>query len=1074
MTTVFSKNKLTRPRSVVVFRRKNLNNKLDLCFHSPVTWIHGPAGSGKTTLINSYLSEKNRACIWYPMDSGDGESITFFTHLSYGIGKLMENTEVIERLPHLKDDRDMRVFSKSFFIAAQKIFEKPTTIVFDDFHKATINSNFIEQLVDGLLQLKKPDVNVVICSRHAPPREFMRLMGQKAMTIIDNQDLKLETSESKDLLGFLTDSKINDAVCYRINEQLQGWMSGLVLASQMLDANIQENDSIDIKDKTLFYQYFSNEVLEKLDDQSQNILFKLSLFKKIDINTITEFLPDCDCVEYIKYLHEQNFFIQKNNENNNTYTLHPLFRTYLLERASNYVDEEELFELKSKLAKSFILHNDLESAMDLLIDLKEWDTIVKLIHKNASNLVNSNDFHLLSAWFEKLPEAYFKEDARLNYWYGVSVMPQNPDLANSLLKQSYLLINAHENESARIYVLSAIVESILLSWKSYSRLEKWIGKLVDVIQTQQIPNDPELRMKLAANLYCVDVLTLFLPNDIQNWYLPILSDDSRVNQLNKHKDSLFLMDVLQAYQAYFSGDSTTLLKLSEVYSVENTNHGDHNLKIISQLIISIEKLYFNHLEDAVQLADIGLAVSQEHGVSYWNKFLLIQKGNAFLLQDRMQDAINVRQKISKLLEFEEEITATLYFDFSAFLELKRGDYPTAQQYMRLSTSAAKSDKLKFYALPLQLNNIEIQLDTENVKDAKELITEISTIVDVNSNAYQYYRYYLLLSDYHLKCKDQQSAFKTMKTALQIAKEKGYLGYPWWQKQKLVKWYEFALANCIETDFVIECIKHNDLGDEINLIEYSNWNWPIKITTFGEFRLEINNKKVDIVGKGQRKPIHLLKAILSFGMRNIRQETLSSQLWPDSNGEEAQQALYTTIHRLRKTLGQSKSIVFKDGYVSLNADLVWIDIEALLSIVRRINHGIQHKLNPNNYYHDVKKLFGLYQMQFLQSDVEESWIFSYREHLHSKILICLKNYLTVLKQYKQYQAGLEVCEELLKLDESNEMLYREKIELLIVMERNAEAISCYQQCRKMLSKILGVMPSKETLALVGPLQDKTKP
>ena len=57
MTTVFSKNKLTRPRSVVMYRRERLNQKLDQCFTFPITWIEGPAGSGKTTLINNYLTE---------------------------------------------------------------------------------------------------------------------------------------------------------------------------------------------------------------------------------------------------------------------------------------------------------------------------------------------------------------------------------------------------------------------------------------------------------------------------------------------------------------------------------------------------------------------------------------------------------------------------------------------------------------------------------------------------------------------------------------------------------------------------------------------------------------------------------------------------------------------------------------------------------------------------------------------------------------------------------------------------------------------------------------------------------
>jgi LuxR family transcriptional regulator, maltose regulon positive regulatory protein len=70
-----------RPRLAGVLPRARLFGLLDTGCRSPVVWVSGPAGSGKTTLVASWLDAKKIPCLWYHLDEGDSDIATFFYYL---------------------------------------------------------------------------------------------------------------------------------------------------------------------------------------------------------------------------------------------------------------------------------------------------------------------------------------------------------------------------------------------------------------------------------------------------------------------------------------------------------------------------------------------------------------------------------------------------------------------------------------------------------------------------------------------------------------------------------------------------------------------------------------------------------------------------------------------------------------------------------------------------------------------------------------------------------------------------------------------------------------------------------
>ncbi len=61
--------------------RPRLFRRIDRGRARPVTWVWGPPGAGKTSLVASYLAARKLRVLWYQVDEGDADVATFFYYL---------------------------------------------------------------------------------------------------------------------------------------------------------------------------------------------------------------------------------------------------------------------------------------------------------------------------------------------------------------------------------------------------------------------------------------------------------------------------------------------------------------------------------------------------------------------------------------------------------------------------------------------------------------------------------------------------------------------------------------------------------------------------------------------------------------------------------------------------------------------------------------------------------------------------------------------------------------------------------------------------------------------------------
>src|SRR4030095_16412518 len=115
----------------------------------------------------------------------------------------------------------------------------------------------------------------------------------------------------------------------------------------------------------------------------------------------------------------------------------------------------------------------------------------------------------------------------------------------------------------------------------------------------------------------------------------------------------------------------------------------------------------------------------------------------------------------------------------------------------------------------------------------------------------------------------------------------------------------------------------------------------------------SDEPVRFARKVQRKPLALLKALITFGGRGVREELVMDALWPDAEGDAARDATASATHRLRGLLGHEQAVLRQEGQLSLDGRLCWVDVWAVERLLGRAETAA-------NYTELIRKGAGLYR------------------------------------------------------------------------------------------------------------------
>lgn len=1049
--------KITRPAVSDVLHRKRLFHLLDNARKRPVVWIMGPPGSGKTTLVTSYLQASRLPCLWYQVDAGDADIASFFYYLGLAANRAAPRNKP---LPLLTPEylTGLPAFTRRFFEGLYHRLKQPFAVVFDNYQDAPTESMLHEAMAIAISGIPK-GISVIILSRAEPPPALARLRAGNTIAHLGWDEMCLTMEESKGiakLYGRHGDEKL----VLQLHEKAHGWAAGLALMLEDAGSASIAVGNGESGHKAVF-DYLAGEILHRENDRTQSVLLQSSFLPKMDAGLIEKLTGIPEAGEILSGLARKRYFTYRLTAHEPVYQYHPLFREFLLTTAKNTCSENVNKERKHKAALLLEASGEAEDAVDILHDIHAYDESIRVILKHAAALLEQGRDRTVEKWLRRLPEPILHSSAHLLYYLGLCQIAYDPTKARGYLEQAYRMFKEEGERTGLLRAWCAVIETFIYEWANFRPMVTWVEEM-----ERALADNPSLPVELEGHIACSMFMGLMYS---QPQHPNMTYWAERVWQIVLNSQDMQLCAKIAPHLVlYYSWWSAELPK-AEVILNALRPHIDRAsvpplVRITWYVMSAIFYWMMAETKECLSAVDKGLSLAKETGVHVWDMPLCAQAVFATLFNDDADKAEPYFRQMENLLKQSRILDAGWYYYLNTARHLFRNELTKAHE--NIQTDAAMMEEGGWvWVVPHVWIGYSLVLFYEERRE--DAIAMIRKARDINASFYlsptHEFLSYLIEAEFALYEGDESASINLLKPALSICRRHNIQYYPWWRSDVMARLYAKALEHNIESDYVIAIIKKRGLLPPIGEAAPDAWPLPLRIYTLGRFSVLIDGKPLSFIDKAKKRPLELLKALLSFEGKNVSEGKIIDALWPESEGDSSHISFKTTLHRLRQLLGSENALEFNEGRLTLNQRHCYVDVWAF---ERLLYDGESQWLKGNQEVavRLFEKAVKMYRGHFLSTESEEAIAAPLKERLRDKFLKAVKTLGIYYENSGENKKAIELFQKGLEIDKLSEELYLHLIKCHLKLGQKADALMVYKRCEKTLFESFGIGPSDETKAL----------
>lgn len=440
---------------------------------TPLTFIYGLAGSGKTQLLREWALSQDKVTTWLTCNEADNDPLFLWQHLTRAFTHKINS-------PSLRESPFPSNIEAAVITLVKWIEAQPQTIhlIIDDYH--LIQSRDARWIIPYFLQRRPANLHAAIISRVKDVQlPLQQWLLAEQLTIIAPTDLAFTLEETGEAMD-ASSQHYTEAERQTLHHYTNGWITGVkLLLSQKKQELIQETTSL--HDPQQLANHLCAEVFYALSPEYRAFLLQTSVLDKLTAELCQEITAHRGSQVLLETLADYGLLVPLDTN----------FRVFrYLDFWQNFLSglPFERVELHRRAALWYSAANDLDQAISHAL-LGEQAMAVELIRQHGRAKIARGELITLRHWIAGLPESCIQADPDLSIMY------------------AWALVHAGELDQTERYLHHPLHEPGEVN-AIRARMAAFRGNKLDIIRfsekaLQQMPETAfSLRADMLLNLGC--------------------------------------------------------------------------------------------------------------------------------------------------------------------------------------------------------------------------------------------------------------------------------------------------------------------------------------------------------------------------------------------------------------------------------------------------------------------------------------------------------------------------------------------------------------------------------------------
>lgn len=294
-------------------------------------------GYGKTVLMAQYARMPGHICAWYQLDPLDNDLATFVQYLLLSLDKALggfgfeavclEAEPGFDRQLGRKLIMELEDYLKH--MKAQRL-----VLILDNFQ--VLENPEIFKLLEELLEYTDSRILLMAAVRGAVRGSFAKYFMRRQGTLVGADRLSFQEGEVRSILNRMLPGEDMEQCAEMVWRNTEGWPAGVMLAALYLrhiDGCVSDVNWEQISRESWVQNYIAYELYKGLSYDIQRFLLRTSFVEELQPKLCDHICGIQNADDILQHLLQENLFLLHMTGTNGTYRYHPVFRSFLNNRA---------------------------------------------------------------------------------------------------------------------------------------------------------------------------------------------------------------------------------------------------------------------------------------------------------------------------------------------------------------------------------------------------------------------------------------------------------------------------------------------------------------------------------------------------------------------------------------------------------------------------------------------------------------------------------------------------------------------------------------------------------------------